>query len=197
MGAMNLEQQLAELAQAGLTLDAGVTIDDLLVSRARGDYERIPFRHLLRALGTTTEAAPRGRVTCQRAWAFDTERIADVHDYVAIVTRLAAMAGASHRLGAVAVEARSTVAALLRYQLDQQRRELPIVVVDDWADLAALRVIMMELASSERRFYGQAEGQSVYLFFLSEAGAARVNTLAQGHLVLSPVADWHGAATPS
>ena len=62
---MNLEQQLAEMAQVGLSLDAGVTIDDLLVSRDRGDYERIPFRHLLHALGSETEGASRGRTICR------------------------------------------------------------------------------------------------------------------------------------
>jgi len=193
---MNLEQQLAEMAQVGLSLDAGVTIDDLLVSRDRGDYERIPFRHLLHALGSETEGASRGRTICRCAWTFDTECIVDAGNYVPIVNRLAAMAGANHRLRDVHVEACGADTAL-RYTFNDQVRRLPIEIVDDWADLRALCVIMTEFASSERRFYGQAEGQGVYLFYLSESGAARVNALAEGHMVLSSMADWVHDAAPT
>jgi hypothetical protein len=196
MGAMNLEQQLAELAQVGLALDAGVTIDDLLVSRDRRDYERIAFRHLLHALGSVTEGASRGRPICRRAWAFDTECIVDTHDYVPIVNRLAMMADAIHRLRDVEVEVRGTETAL-HYTFDDQQRRLPIEIVDDWADRRALCAIMTEFASGGGQFYGQAEGQGAYLFFLSEAGAARVNVLAEGHMVLSSVADWTYDAAPA
>jgi hypothetical protein len=190
---MNLEQQLAELARLGLSLDAGITIEDLLVSRTRADYERIPFRHLLRVLGDETEGARRGRRICPRAWTFDTECIVDARDYVPIVKRLAEMAGASDRLRDVEVEVRGADASL-RYVLDDEPRRVPIVIADDWADLQALCTIMAGLASGEERFFGELEGQGAYLFFLTQAGEARVNELAGGHMVLSSVADWVHAA---
>ncbi|WP_279239794.1 hypothetical protein [Scytonema sp. UIC 10036] len=40
---MTLEQQLEKLAELGLTLNEGVTIDDLLYSFDREDYEKNLF----------------------------------------------------------------------------------------------------------------------------------------------------------
>ncbi len=40
---MKLEQQLAKLAEFGLALDPGITIDDLNHSFKREDYEQEPF----------------------------------------------------------------------------------------------------------------------------------------------------------
>ncbi len=48
---MKLEKQLAKLAELGLALDPGITIDDLLHSFDREEFEEEPFDLVLFALG--------------------------------------------------------------------------------------------------------------------------------------------------
>lgn len=65
---MTLEDQLAKLADLGLKLDDGVTIDDILHSFDRDDYEERPFDLILFILGIEVERAPWGRPVCSRVW---------------------------------------------------------------------------------------------------------------------------------
>ena len=64
--AMKLEQQLADLARFGLTLEPGTTVDDLLYSFDRSQYEDKPFDLLLFMFGAEVERAPWGRPFCRR-----------------------------------------------------------------------------------------------------------------------------------
>src|SRR5262245_56197794 len=95
---MTLEQQLAKLAELGLKLDDGITVDDLLYSFGREDYEQRPFDLILFVLGIEVERAPWGRAVCSRVWNFDTECIVSTGDYVCIVKRLCQVAGQHDRL---------------------------------------------------------------------------------------------------
>ena len=94
---MKLEQQLAKLAELGIELDEGVTIDDLLFSFGREDYEERPFELILFVLGIEVERAPWDRSVCSRVWNFDTECIDTTGDYVHIVKRLCQVAEQSDR----------------------------------------------------------------------------------------------------
>jgi hypothetical protein len=79
---MTLEKQLAELNRLGLNLADGVTIDDLLYSFGRQEYEKKPFDLILFVLGIEVERKPWGRPICSRVWNFDTECINGTGDYV-------------------------------------------------------------------------------------------------------------------
>jgi len=57
---MRLEEQLAKLADLGLKLDDGITVDDLLYSFGREDYEKRPFDLILFVLGIEVEREPWG-----------------------------------------------------------------------------------------------------------------------------------------
>ena len=59
---MTLEQQLEKLAEFGIKLDEGITIDDLLYSFNRQDYEKQPFDLLLFVLGIEVEQIGRAHV---------------------------------------------------------------------------------------------------------------------------------------
>src|SRR5260221_14678970 len=95
---MTLEQQLSKLADLGLKLDDGITVDDILYSFAREDFEQRPFDLILFVLGIEVERAPWGRSVCSRVWNFDAECIATTGDYVRIVKRLCQVAGQPDRL---------------------------------------------------------------------------------------------------
>lgn len=90
---MKLEDQLATLADLGLALEPGVTIDDLLYSFDRGAYEKRPFDLVLFTLGVEVEREPWGRPFCRRVWNFDTECITGDGSYVSIAKRLCEVAG--------------------------------------------------------------------------------------------------------
>lgn len=90
---MRLEDQLATLGELGIELDRGVTIDDLLYSFSREDYEAKPFDLVLFILGCEIEREPWGRRLCSRAWNFDTECIAGDGAYRSIANQLCRVAG--------------------------------------------------------------------------------------------------------
>ncbi|MBA3530968.1 MAG: hypothetical protein H0T73_03460 [Ardenticatenales bacterium] len=85
---MRLEQQLDALAELGLALDEGITIDELLYSFPRAAQEQRPFDLILFVLGIKGERPPWGRAICSRVWNFDTECITATGAYVHIVQRL-------------------------------------------------------------------------------------------------------------
>jgi hypothetical protein len=180
---MKLEEQLAELARAGLELEPGVTVDDLLYSFDRESIEAKPFDLLLFLFGVEVEREPWGRAFCRKVWNFDTECIESSGAYVAIVQRLADVAGATGRL----TDVRDHVdieggEAWLEYTLDGKHRRCVAEVRDDWADMEVVCCVMEDLAAGGRRFYSKDNGQAMILFFLDEAAARRINELSNGAL---------------
>ncbi|MBN1763987.1 MAG: hypothetical protein JW860_01915 [Sedimentisphaerales bacterium] len=87
---MTLEQKLEVLAGCGLRLAEPFTVDDLLTSWNREDYEGAGFNLVLVGLGMTEEQEP-WRNHCVNLWHFDTECIQDHGDYKRIVERMAEM----------------------------------------------------------------------------------------------------------
>lgn len=180
---MTLENQLARLAELGLTLDEGVTVDDLLYSFDREAYEGRPFDLILFMLGVEVEREPWGRPVCSRVWNFDTECIASTGDYVKIVERLCAVAGQSGRLEAVRDQVDlESGEAWLEYTIDGKRRHWAVEVNDDWADTLTLSYVLGDLERDGRRFYFKDNGQAMILFCLDPATAAELNKLSSDAL---------------
>jgi hypothetical protein len=63
---MELESQLAKLAELGLFLNPEITIEDLLCSEDREAFVAQPFVLLLFLLGSEVERKPWGRRICNR-----------------------------------------------------------------------------------------------------------------------------------
>jgi hypothetical protein len=180
---MTLEQQLATLADLGLKLDDGITVDDLLYSFGREDYEQRPFDLILFVLGGEVERAPCGRSFCSRAWDFDTECIYSTGDYVHIVKRLCQVAGQPDCLTDVSdfvdIDAGK---AWLKYKVNGTQQNWPVEVNDDWADMLTLSYVMDDIERDGRRFYFKDNGQAMVLFYLDAATAAEVNRLSNDAL---------------
>ena len=98
---MTLEEQLAALDAIGIKLNEGATVEDLLYSYDRAEYEKQPFDALLFMLGSEIEREPWGRYFSSVAWNFDAECIVENGDYVRIVNRLAELAGVSNYMSGV------------------------------------------------------------------------------------------------
>lgn len=178
---MPLEEQIAALAAAGLPLNPGVGVDDLLHSFPREEFESNAFILLLIMYGMEIEKPPYGRRFCDRAWDFDTECIVGDGSYVSIVRDLAAITGASEIVSSVSDTVDiSKGAARLTYTIGTCTRAIEPVVQDDWADPATVETIMDDIAAAigdDRWFWAVDNGQASTVFFLPAAIADRVNAL--------------------
>jgi len=132
MGTVKLEEQLKALKDLGIRLRRGMTVDHVLVSFPREDYEKRPFELLLTTMGSELEVEPYERLS-DDVWHFDAECIEDHGAYVDIAERVAVLAGLE--LGDVKDYVRADAdEAWLAFTLDGVRHKWDLEVEDDWAD---------------------------------------------------------------
>lgn len=172
---VSLESQLATLADVGLKLDDGITVDDLLYSFGRDEYEQIPFDLILFAFGIEVEREPWGRAFCSRVWNFDTECINDTGDYAEILTRISRVADAEFITNIEDFVDIENNIAWVSYEIDGKSRKLNAVVNDDWADFSIVSTIMREIERGGRKFFSKDNGQAMILFYLTPADAITIN----------------------
>jgi hypothetical protein len=181
-----LETQIAALAEVGVTMNPGVTVDDLLHSYPREEYEIGPWHCLLFMYGSEIEREPWGRLICDGAWNFDTECVEGPGSYVRIVRELARVAGVADKVTAIAdhIDMNAT-AGDVTYVIAGAAKAVPVAIKDDWADPDAVADIMLDLEAlaGGRRFWGADNGQASVVFALTDEVAARVNALTGGLLV--------------
>jgi len=188
---MNLEDQIEKLASLGINLNKGITIDDLLLSWSREDYENKPFDLILFAYGSEVEVEPWGRYFCDQAWNFDLECIEDHGDYSAIVKNFHRITGESKKLtnlsDIVDLEAEK---ASLTYTINGAKKELEIVVDDDWADPKTVKIIMDDLREDGFDYYGKDNGQATVWFYLTPENANMLNEMAGNVFDLAKKPRW-------
>ena len=175
---MTLEQQLAALADLGFRLNKGITVDDLLYSFDRGEYENEPFGTVLFMLGSEAEREPWGRNICDRAWNFDVEFIEDDGAYVTIVQNLCRVAGTPELI----TEIRDFIdfedgKAWLKYMIDGKSRHYDVAVDDDWADAKVVGAVMEDIERDGMRFYAKDNGQASIWFYLDSETARKLSKL--------------------
>jgi hypothetical protein len=184
---VTLEEQLNALSKLGLTLNDGVTVDDLLYSFDREEYENEPFALILFVLGIEVEREPWGRSVCSRVWNLDMECIYETGDYVRIVRRLCQVAGQTNRItdieDFVDLESRR---AWLKYSVDGQHRNYMVNVDNDWADPETIAKIMSDIERDGFRFYAKDNGQASIWYYLDSDTAQKLNALTGNALVLGP-----------
>ena len=187
-GAVPLETQIEKLSEAGLSMAPGRTIDELLISYPRAEFEEgDPYGLILFMYGVEVEAEPWGRVFCERGWNFDMECLEEAGDYVRAFEGILRTTGHPElatemhddfRPGAETCE--------IRYSIRGRKRVLTARIDHDWADPEAMgaffRDIEGELADG-RHFWAADNGQSSVLFFLTDAEAAKVNAQREDVLV--------------
>jgi hypothetical protein len=175
---VTLEEQLETLAELGLSLNDGVTVDDLLYSWDRQEYENQPYNTLLFMLGSEVEREPWGRNVCDRAWNFDVECIEDTGSYVRIVENLCRVAGMPDLISDVEdfVDIENET-AWLKYTIDGQQRHFNIPVENDWADPETVSAVMRDIERDGKRFYGKDNGQASIWFYLDQTAADKLNAL--------------------
>lgn len=184
---MRLEQQLATLSNCGINLDDGITIEDMLYSFSREEYEKRPFDLVLFVLGVEVEREPWDRPFCSRVWNFDLECIISTGDYTRIVKRLCQVAGMPDALSDVRdfVDLQGA-RAWLKYRINDVERDLSAEVTGTWADPQTVSHVMSDIEQlGGRRFYFKDNGQAMVLYYLDHDAAATLNRLAPGTLQLA------------
>jgi hypothetical protein len=177
---MTLEQQLEQLAKAGLTPNSGVSIDDFLYSLKRDDYEKEPFDLVLFVLGIEIEREPWGRRFSDRAWNLDMECVEDGSAYVEIVKNLCTVAGAPGVLSDVRAEVDlSRTTGSLSYRVAGKEVNRVVKVDNDWADPDTIAAIMgdIERAVPGGAFYAKDNGQASIWFYLTPEHAKQLKAL--------------------
>lgn len=176
---MKLEQQLATLAEMGIALAPGVTIEDVVYSFPREDYEAKPFDLILFTLGAEVEREPWGRPFCERVWNFDTECITGTGSYVAIARRLCRVAGRPDAFRDVRDHVDlDSGEAWIEYTVDGKPRRWDIEVQDDWADTMVTAYMMNDLERDGHKFRARDNGQAMVLYYLDDGAARRLSELA-------------------
>lgn len=186
---VTLEQQIDDLAGAGLKFNPGVTIEDLLTSFPRSHFEGDPYRLLLIMHGFEIEREPFGRPFSDQAWNFDLECVGGPGSYVRIVNELARLAGPGLVRDVSDTIGLGQETGSVSYTIAGERKTVPVEINNDWADFDAAKTIMSDLAAAAndgRRFFGGDNGQALTIFFIRDEVAARVNKLADSTL-LAPV----------
>ena len=180
---MRLEEQISILTELGLHLNEGVTIDDLLYSLPREEYEKRPFDLILFLYGGVVEREPCDKLICSKVWNFDLECIEDSGDYVNIVQSLCRISEQSERFSNILdfVDLESET-VWLEYILDGQKRHLIPEVDDDWADMEIVNQIMDDIGGDDQRFYAISNGQAMLLFYLDTEIGTKLNHLTNNAL---------------
>jgi hypothetical protein len=182
-----LETQIEELAAAGLRLNPGIGIDDLLGSFPRDEFEGTPYELLLIMFGFQVEKDGNWLPVSSLAVDIDMECIQDEASYVHLLQQLASVTGRSDLFQDLssAVDFRSQ-RATLTYQVGARSRTLHPAVQNDWADPAVLSQVLHDIVAAiddGRSYWGVENGQSSTWFFIDAETAARANALSNGLLI--------------
>ncbi len=180
---MELESQLAKLAELGLVLNPEITIEDLLRAEDREAFIAKPFMLLLFLLGGEVERKPWGRRICNRVWSFDLECfdlecIATTGDYVKIVRKLCLLTGNEDRLTEIVdyIDLEDGE-CWLKYTIGDKRQHWTIEVNDDWADMLALSYVMEDIQGDGCQFYAIDSSEAMIILYLDRSSAEKLSDL--------------------
>ena len=184
---LRLEEQIQKLSELGISLNEGVSIDDLLISFSREEYEQSPYDLILFVYGIEIEVEPWGRYFSDRAWNFDVEAIEGDGSYVEIVRQFHRITGNAKRLENLFDEVDlESGRARVSYEIDGLARAMEPKIDNDWADPQAVEMIMKDLAEPGFSFYAKDNGQASIWFYLDEDQARALDELANGIFGLRP-----------
>lgn len=174
-----LEEQLDTLARCGIRPLPGRTVDELLESFEREQYEEDPFALLLTMLGAEVETGESaGEPFSDAVWTFDTECIEDHGAYVHIAERMRDLARGDLPIEGIAdyVDVDEGV-AWLSFRLDGRVQRWDATVNNDRVDPAVLSRFAALLASrrTPRRYtYLDLGGQACLLGCATEPQLAQL-----------------------
>lgn len=181
---MKLKEQLQLLADVGLTLSEGLSINDLLISFSEKEFEERPFDLLLYMLGGEVEAEPYGRPFSSFACTIDMAGIHGDGDYTAIAKQFKRVAGDDHLFDVtkdhVDFENRT---AQLRYEAGGSHRDFTPEVIDTWADPYVVTntiYLISYLQGEVKQWYLKANGNENVFYYVTKEQGEELIKLSQG-----------------
>jgi len=183
---VRLETQIEALKAAGLDMAPGRTMDELLTSWRREEYESDPYNLILFMYGSEMEEEPWGRFFCQRGWNFDFECLSETGDYARAFREIVRITGQPQRVTDLSdnfdLAARTCE---ITYTIDGRPAAISARVDNDWADPAAVARFILDLEATiadGRHFWAAENGQAAILFCLADDEADKINALRPGIL---------------
>jgi hypothetical protein len=155
--ARTLEEKLAVLAECSLKLCEPFTVEDLLTSWDREEFEESGYSMTLVGLGMTEEQPP-WRNHCINLWHFDTECIEDHGAYCTIANRMVEMAQGSLPLtniqDHVDIENKQI---WLSFSFRDETIKINCEVKDDWVDPLIFGHFV--------KLLGQSDPSKLYIYY--------------------------------
>ncbi len=183
---VSLEEQISILAESGILLNDGVSIEDFLISYDRESYEKTPYELALHMYGFEIEQEPWGRYLSDSAWNFDTECIEGSGSYAEVMSNIVRITQRSDILSDVSDDFDfEKPTATVRYILNSNKKERVVKIDSDWVDPNFVDYFLAEVSdtiSDGRKFWSIDNGQALILFFLTDANANNLNKLSNGSL---------------
>lgn len=175
---------MLSLAGLGINLSTDVTIDDVLYSFSREQYETDPYSLLLFVYGIEIEREPWGRNFSKDVWNFDYEGVVEQGSYEFIVNRLTGLTGNSR----VMVNVKDNLDleqthSTIEYTIAEEQKTIETLNDGDWADHSAILTIARDLESAVndgRMFWAIDNGQAKILLFVTDQAADQLNGYKEG-----------------
>jgi hypothetical protein len=185
-----LQTQLDELAAAGITVNPGVTVADLLMFGTKAQLEAKPYDALIVTLASELEREPYSPIA-DRLWMCDYERIEGPGDYRRVLQRLELMTGRALAIAdlndQVDIEAGE---AWVQFKVGDGFVRWDFQVNDDWLDPEVLLKYdeLLERSGASVRVYSNHRdyGQSALLGAFRPDDKARFDALTK--IRLTPIA---------
>ena len=178
----SLEDRLEALSQFGIKLNKDASIEDLLVSGDRSEYESDSLALLLMMLGSEVETGINsGAYFTNQLWNLDTERIEDSGDYWRIILRFDEMF--ENQLTLTKIQDKvdyDEQEAWVSFESNGKVYQADLEFDDDWMDPNVLKLIIAAAtdAGTERILgIGEPDGQSMNLCVMTPQQMKQLNML--------------------
>ena len=177
-----LEQQIGEFAAAGLPMLPGRTLEELLISWPRDEYESDPYQLLLFSYAGPVEREPFTEWFTGKGWNWDTECIGDTGSYVTVLREFERLTGEQifTELSDDAHYASGGTAHITYAIKAGETRKQSVELNHDWADTKAVFVILSEMeraVGDDRHFYWADNGQAMLIYFITDEVGDALNKL--------------------
>gem|GEM_PF-5642564 len=165
---LTLEDKIEKLAEVGVVVDPERTIEEMLVSFNREEYELKGFDSLLFVLANEIESGPgAGAYFTNQLYTFDAECIEDDGDYARIAMRFAEMFQDEFEISEIADKVDwDNNYAEMSFECGGKRYHKEFVLDGDWFDVSVIKLFIEasnDMNSQRKIGFADSDGQEIYL----------------------------------
>lgn len=189
-----LEEKIAALAEVGVVVNPERTIEEMLESYGREEYEQEGFDSLLFTLASEVESGlGAGACYTNQLYSFDTECIEDHGDYARIAMRFAEMFRDEFEIKAISDKVDcDNETAELRFECGDKRYHKAFVLTDDWLDVEVFELFIQasnDMKSQRKIGFADSDGQDIWLCVMTLSQMKAFNKLTGQSMRVMTVSD--------